>query len=247
MQNCYVCSKKNLWQSTPYWQDKQRWWKCRNCGSDQLEVPPQGLRIPPKILYLDIETALMKVDIFSTFVPGKYISWKAIDKKSFIICWAAAWITDEEKPLKVYSDAVTSREAKRGADKRCLEKLFALMDESDYIVGHNARAFDIKKINTRFLHNKMGAPLESKVIDTLPLARKIFKEDSNALEHWSMILGGTAKDDMRMEDWKRICNNGDEASLRKMVRYCRGDIRNGVLVFREFDNWVRASGKRLYR
>ena len=204
------------------------------------------MRIPPKILYLDIETALMKVDLFDTYVPGKYISWKAIDKRSFIICWAAAWI-QSDKPFKVMSDSVTQREARRGSDRRCLQKLFELMDESDYIVGHNARAFDIKKINTRFLHNKMGAPLESKVIDTLTLARKYFKEDSNSLERWSLLLGGTAKDDMHMEDWKRICNSGDPASLRKMERYCRKDIRNGIVVYKEFEKWIDASGKRLYK
>lgn len=247
MQNCEVCTKLNLWQSTPWTEDGRRWWVCRNCGHDQLEVPPQGLRIPPKVLYLDIETALMKVDLFDTYVPGKYISWKAIDKRSYIICWAAAWIRDDGKPLRVMSDSVTQREAKRGSDRRCLQGLFNLMDEADYIVGHNAKAFDVKKLNTRFIHNKMGAPAEYKVVDTLALARKYFKENSNSLEYWSLLLGGTAKDDMRMEDWKQICNSGDPASLRKMVRYCRGDIRNGVHVYKEFERWIESSGKRLYR
>lgn len=245
MNNCEICQRKNLWQSSQWWEGGRRYWQCRNCTHWQLEVPPQGLKVPPKILYLDVETALMKVDVFSTFIPGKYISWKAIDKRSYVICWAACWITD--KPIKVISDSVTSREARRGSDKRCLQRLFELMDESDYLVGHNARAFDIKKLNTRFLHNKMGAPLESKVIDTLALARKHFKEDSNSLEAWSLLLGGTAKDDMRMEDWQKICNNGDAASLRKMVKYCRGDIRNGVHVYKEFERWIASSGKRLYR
>lgn len=246
MQNCEICSKNRMWQSSQYWTDQQRWWQCRNCTHWQLEVEPQGLKIAPRILYLDIETALMKVDLFDTYIPGKYISWKAIDKRSFIICWAAAWIQDD-KPLKVMSDSVTTREAKRGSDRRCLEKLFELMDASDYIVGHNAKSFDIKKINTRFLHNKMGAPLESKVIDTLTLARKHFKEDSNSLDRWSQLLGGTAKDEMVMDDWKRICANGDPASLRKMERYCRKDIRNGILIYREFEKWIEATGKKLYR
>jgi hypothetical protein len=210
------------------------------------------LRIAPKILYLDIETALMKVDLFDTYVPGKYISWKAIDKRSFVICWAAAWVTPttgqgEDQPLKVVSDSVTSREARRGSDKRCLQGLFELIDAADYLIGHNARAFDLKKLNTRFIHNRMGAPAEYKVIDTLTLARKYFKEDSNSLERWSTLLGGTLKDDMRMDDWKQICNSGDPASLRKMEKYCRGDIRNGVLVYKEFEKWITASGKALYR
>lgn len=247
MQNCAVCVKKGMWQSSQYWTDNRRWWQCRNCGEWQLEQPPQGLRIPPRVLYLDIETALMKVDLFDTYVPGKYISWKAIDKRSYIICWAAAWITNDDKPLRVLSDSVTSREAKRGSDKRCLQGLFDLMDAADYIIGHNARAFDLKKLNTRFIHNQMGAPAEYKVIDTLTLARKYFKEDSNSLERWSLLLGGTAKDDMHMEDWKQICNTGNPTSLRKMERYCRGDIRNGIHVYKEFERWIESSGKRLYR
>jgi hypothetical protein len=50
-----------------------------------------------------------------------------------------------------------------------------------------------------------------------------------------------------MDDWKQICNSGDPASLRKMEKYCRGDIRNGVLVYKEFEKWITASGKALYR
>lgn len=203
------------------------------------------MRVPPKILYLDIETALMRVDLFSLYIPGKYISWKAIEKRSYIICWSAAWVTD--KPPLIRSGCVTQREARQGRDKRCLKDLWELMDNADYIVGHNSNKFDLKKINTRFLLNRLSAPLQYGQIDTLALARKHFAADSNALEHWSLLLGGKPKDDMRMEDWKRICLTGDNATLRRMTRYNRGDVREGIKVFKEFRTWIESGGGKVIK
>ena len=211
-----------------------------------MEVPPQGLRLPPRILYLDIETALMRVDLFSLYVPGKYISWRNIHKRSYVICWSAAWVSSD-KPSRVRSDVVTQAEAKRGKDKRCLQGLFAMMDAADYIITHNGNKFDLRKLNTRYLLNGMDAPLTYKPIDTLALAKKHFAADSNALEHWSLLLGGERKDDMRLEHWQRICDNGDPKSLARMVKYCRGDVREGVHVFQEFRRWIESSGKQVYR
>lgn len=213
-----------------------------------MEVPAQALQIPPRVLYFDVETALMKVDMFNLYVPGKYISWKNIERHSYVICWAAAWVPDDPaRRLTVHSDSVTQREALRGDDRRALQGLWNLLDRADYVVGHNSNGFDIKKSNYRFIVNGMPAPTEYKQLDTLTMARKYFKSDSNALEFWSLRLGGEPKDDMDLDDWKRICLDGDPASLRKMERYCRGDVREGVGVYRKFKSWIESSGKKVYR
>ena len=241
MQNCTVCTKKNLWTVTGRTKDNRREWQCRNCGHIQLEVEPQGLDIPPKVLYFDIETALMKV---TTFTTGKqFINWKSVEQESFVICWGASWLDKSS----IISNCVTPSQAKKQDDRACLKPLRDLMDEADYIVGHNMRAFDWKTVNARFLMHGWEAPHETKIVDTLLMSRRRFRVDSHALEAWSRKLGGKPKADMRREDWE-ACMRGDEKALKKMHRYCRGDIREGVYITKRFKQYYeQATGNQLFR
>lgn len=149
MQNCAVCQRKNLWQSSGWWTDNQRWWRCRNCGAWQLESPPQGLRIPPKLLYLDVETALMKVYVYDLYVPNKRISKDMIAQLGFVVCWSAAWLDGENKPKRIMSDVLTPNEAKKQNDKRIVASAWYLLDEADVVCWHNGDNFDAKVLNWR--------------------------------------------------------------------------------------------------
>lgn len=248
MTNCQECGFKK-WYKTNYYETvirgtekhKVRMWRCRKCGHVQAEVPP-FIKQKPKILYYDIETALMKVDIFNLFIPGKFISWKSIREKSFVVSWAAGWVGRKG----IESAAVTPREAKAGNDKRILQALWTLMDSADYVCGHNSNRFDNKFVNYRFLKNGISAPLGYRTFDTLTFARKYFKNDSNALEHWSLDLGGEPKDEMDIEDWKAV-GRGDEKAIRKMETYNRGDVRSGIVVLERFTGWIASSGVEVFK
>lgn len=248
MSNCQQCGFKRFWKTNHYEtiirgteKIRVRMWRCRMCGHVQAENPP-FVRQKPSILYFDIETALTQVDIFSLFIPNKYISWRNIRKKSYVVSWAAAWYGKKE----IMSAAVTPKEAKTGSDKRILQSLWQLMDSADYVVGHNSKQFDTKYVNYRFLKNGITSPLEYKNFDTLTEARKHFKNDANALEYWSLDLGGDPKDEMVLEDWKAV-SRGDKKAIQKMEVYNRGDVRNGMVVFDRFVTWLGTSGKRLFQ
>lgn len=248
MQNCENCGFKKWWKTNAYEtvirgeeKVKVRMWRCCRCGYVQAESPP-FTRQTPKILYFDIETALMNVDIFNLFVPGKYISWRNIRQKSFVVSWAAGWVGKRG----IQSAALTPHEARTGNDRRILWILRNLMDLADFTAGHNNKVFDEKFVNYRFLKNNIPAPLSHKSVDTLSMARKYFKNASNALEHWSLDLGADAKDDMNIEDWKLV-SNGDAAAIRKMERYNRGDVRNGMIVLKRFTDWLESGGVKVYR
>lgn len=248
MQNCQICGFKRFWKTRQYetvqsgeQRVKLRMWRCRKCGHVQAETPPFNPQ-KPKILYYDIETALMRVDMFNLFVPGKFVSWKSIERKSFVVSWAAGWLDNG----KIESASLTPGEAKRGYDKRILQALWGLIDNADYVCGHNSNRFDNKFINYRFLKNNIPAPLGYRTVDTLAFARKYFKNDSNALEHWSLDLGGAPKDDMDIEDWKAVAR-GDEKAIRKMETYNRGDVRNGIVILKKFREWVEPSGIELFK
>jgi hypothetical protein len=245
VQNCFVCSKKNLWQTTPYWEDSRRWWKCRNCGSDQLEEPPQGLRIPPKVLYLDIETALMKVYVYDLYVPNKRINKEMIAQNSFVITWSAAWLNPDNTIRSQMSGTVTTAEAKKQNDKRIITDIHALMDEADYVVTHNGNRFDVKVLNWRFLLYRLPFP-EYKKIDTFALSNQT-RPPSRGLEPLSLALGGEAKKGLDRAEWIEIVETGNPKLLAKARRYCRGDVKEGVGVYRYYAEAIEANGKRLYR
>lgn len=233
-----------MWTATEYWEGNRRWWRCRNCEDHyQLESPAQGLRIPPKVLYFDIETSLvpMNVNVFDMRLRSGWLDWHDIEKPFYIISWAAAWYrTDGRKP-NIYSDAVTAYEAKRRRDKRCLRGLWELMDLADYTVGHNIKAFDNKKAETRFLLNGMGRPSDSKYEDTLTLAKKKFKPESQALDYWMWLLGEERKEKMVKADWEEV-DKGNQKAINKMHRYNRGDIRRGLALLNTFVEYVESNG-----
>lgn len=243
MQNCDGCLKKNLWQSSQYWTDEQRWWRCRNCGHWQLEVPPQGLKIAPKILYFDIERSLMTFYSYERAVRSGYLPKEWIRQEAFIICWAAGWIGG--KVIK--SACVTQAEALRRDDRRVLQELWHMLDSADIITGHNVTDFDYKKVNQRFLVHEMGVPSVGKVMDTLKMAKKHFPFESNSLEYISTHLGGRPKKEINLADWIRIVETGDPATLRKAERYCKGDVREGVYVFNRFVDHIQSSGTQVYK
>ena len=242
-----------MWQSTKWvdWYTGARIWRCRNCSKShyQTEEPPQGLKVPPKILYLDIETALMRVFVYDLYdESNKHISKDMIERSRFIVNWAAAWVTPEEYTIKgrIKTGVVTQKEAKRQNDKRIMQRLFDLMDESDYICGHNVKNFDEKIIKWRFLKHKMGYPAESKKVDTLTLARRT-KPESRGLEHISVELGGKPKKGLRAHEWREIVEKGTPRLLNKANKYCVGDVKEGVTVLRHLVKAEEQSGKVVFK
>jgi len=243
MQNCRVCTKQNLWTSTGRTVDGKREWKCRNCKNIQLEEPPQGLKVPSKVLYFDIETALVKATVFDS--GRQWVHWKNIESDPFILCWAATWM--HKKNGKVLSDCITPESVLQYDDREVLKPLLALMDEADYIVGHNMRPFDWRMVSGRFYVHGWIAPHDAKIVDTLSLSRRRFRVISHSLDAWLKRKGYDGKDEMERRDWEE-CIRGEQKALDKMVRYCRKDVRRGVQLTRDFQRYIeQATGKLLFK
>lgn len=207
-----------------------------------MESPPQGLKVPPRVLYFDVERSLMTLYGYELAVKSGYINKEMIRSEAYIICWAAGWIGG--KVIK--SACVTQEEAMQKDDRRILQELWNLMDTADIITGHNMVGFDYKKVNQRFLVHGMGTPVVHKALDTLKMAKKHFPFESNSLEYISTHLGGKPKLDVSIEDWIRIVETGDAATLRKVMRYCRGDVVEGMGVFNKFIGHLNTGGKAVY-
>jgi len=206
------------------------------------------MKLPPKILYLDIEVALMKVYTYDLYVPSKRLRPAQIDTRKYIICWAAAWLNGENKiDGGILSDVITQRETKTQNDKRVCQSIFDLMNEADFIVGHNSDSFDLKVLRWRFLKHGMGFPIVNKTFDTFKLAGKYTRPESRGLEDLSLQLGGRAKMGLDEHEWREIVEQGTPRLLAKADKYCRGDVREGVRVFKYYADAVTSAGGRLYR
>lgn len=171
-----------------------------------------------RILVFDIETSL---SIFSAFHTGmQYLGEKNILQDWYMVSWAAKWLGEDQ----VFSDVLTSREAKQGNDKRILKGLWKLLDEADIVIGHNSDKFDLKRVNTRFILNGYKLPRPSKSIDTLKLARKMFSFSSNKLDYLCKLFGLDGKTEHEGYDLWLNCLKGDKKSLETMVNYNRNDV-----------------------
>ena len=217
-----------------------RIWKCWRCGHIQDEEQPfipLIYRTTANILYIDLEVSKSRIFNYGLRVPSGYINPEDLDKSYYIICWTASYVGSKMS----WSDCVTPEEALVWNDARILPRLQELMDSADIIAGHNVDRFDIKRANTRFLLNKLEPVTGKKSLDTLKIARSKFTFESNRLDFISRVLGFRPKDDIRNSDWLRIVTTGDEKTLRKVLRYNKGDVTSGKDVLQVL---MKYSGKR---
>jgi hypothetical protein len=102
------------------------------------------------------------------------------------------------------------------------------MDEADIILGQNSNAFDIKKLNSKFLEHDLGIPSYYKKIDTYSLAKKHFSLTSNKLEYMSKKFNVTYKKQDHAEFsgfklWDE-CLKGNLKAWKSMEKYNNFDV-----------------------
>jgi DNA polymerase elongation subunit (family B) len=109
-------------------------------------------------------------------------------------------------------------------DEALINDLWKVFDEADIIIGHNGDRFDIRKSNSRFISHKLPPPSPYKTVDTLKIARRIFKFDSNKLDDLGRYLGvGRKLPHTGFHLWKG-CMTGDPQSWKLMKKYNGHDI-----------------------
>lgn len=255
MQNCEHCGGKKWFAKINRktgeqekhiikFEDKEytlRVWRCFRCNHVQSdEIPyilPSIYRTSASILYIDLEVSKSRVYNYGLRVRSGWINPEDLDKSYYIICWAASYLHDD----KIWSNCVSSADAKKWSDERYLKKLNALMHSADIIAGHNVDAYDIKRANTRFLMAGLEPVIGKPTLDTLKIARSKFAFESNRLDFINRTLGFQPKDEINNDDWLRIVKTGDRDVLKKVHEYCRNDVRSGKDLMIKFMNY---SGKR---
>jgi len=175
------------------------------------KAKPQG----PKIVTIDIETSPIEAYVWGLFKVN--IGLNQIVKEWSILSYCAKTLGN--KRIR-YVD--TSRRPDPRDDLELLHKLHAELADCDIVVAQNGKAFDLKKINARFIEKGLPALPPIKVIDTLLIAKDVAKFTSNRLEWLSKHLTVTPKYDHGefpgMELWTQ-CLKGNKRAWAEMKKY----------------------------
>ncbi len=187
----------------------------------------------PRLLFVDIETAPIIMAAWTTYEANAV--W--VERDTYILCVAARWGLDGKTKTYALPD-YPAYKRDRHNDKALCKDLFEMLDKADIVIAHNGDAFDIKKINSRLAVHGFLPPSPFKTVDTLKVARRAFKFDSNKLDNIGRYLNVGRKIPNTGAALWRGCVNGDEKSWRIMRRYNAQDVDLLVKVYDELKPWA---------
>jgi len=186
-----------------------------------------------KVLLFDIETAPNLA-----YVWGKWeqdvLSFK---EHWYMISFAYKWLGERETFIWSLPDFKTYKKDPRNDELLC-RKLWKLFDEAEIIIAHNGDAFDIKKSNARFLKHGLEPPSPYKTIDTLKVARKYFKLDSNKLDDLGDYFNIGRKLQTGGFNLWLGCIAGEKEAWNKMTEYNKRDVVLLEKVFYKLRGWM---------
>lgn len=188
----------------------------------------------PRILLFDIETS---PNIGYTW--GKWeqnVIEYTQDWRVLSVGWK--WLGEKAVNCVGLNDYPMTYTKDKFDDRRLVDLLWELFNEADIIVAHNGRAFDTKKATARFIAQGLRPPAPYKQVDTLKVARKYFKFDSNKLDDLGQYLKlGRKLPHTGFHLWKG-CMAGDKKSWQLMKQYNKQDVILLEKVYLKFRAWA---------
>lgn len=172
----------------------------------------------PKIAYIDIETALFPVLVFGL---GKQVVTHKQIMPGFqpgIICACWKWHGKKRVHSVDWGKNQDTEKVIKTLDKEVISK-------ADIIIAHNGDKFDMRHINTHRLVNKLPPLPEVATEDTLKQCRKHFYLPSYSLDYISTLLLGDQKLKTDFKLWVDIVVHKKVTALRRMVKYCKKDVK----------------------
>jgi uncharacterized protein YprB with RNaseH-like and TPR domain len=187
----------------------------------------------PRIAFFDIETAPSLGYYFDRYKEGNIV---ATESPWFMLSFAWKWAGDKSVQCKALCDYPSYKKS-RYDDQHLVRDLWKIFDEADILVGHNADRFDVRKTNSRFLCVGLPPPSPYKTIDTLKIARRTFKQDSNRLAALGQDLGlGGKLPTTGWDTWKGAID-GDPRAWSLMKRYNKRDVSLLEQVYLKLRPW----------
>jgi hypothetical protein len=204
----------------------------------KTELEPSKLRF----LYIDIETSAILAHVWGLF--DQNIALNQIDKDWSILSFAAKF-ADEDKMH--YLDV--RYEADIRDDSMLCVALHHLMQQADFVCAHNAAAFDVKKINARFLKHGLSPLQHYRVVDTLKIAKRNFKLTSNKLDYIASYFGIEGKLKDRKFPGQTLwneCLKRNMAAFEELQAYNLQDVLVLVQVHERIRAWDKGTNNTVF-
>jgi len=179
----------------------------------------------PRVLFYDIETGPNL-----GYVYGKYEQdVLEFEHEWELLSFAFKWMG--ERAITAYGqDSMTEGEL--------VEELHAVIDEADVVIAHNGDRFDQKMANAKFVEYGLDPPSPYRSIDTLKVAKRYFRFNSNRLDDLGDKLGVGRKLKVGGFAVWRACLNNDPKAWKKMLAYNKQDVRLLENVYYKLRPWM---------
>ena len=187
-----------------------------------------------RILYYDLETAPNLAAVW-----GKYeqnVIW--FEDEWYVMSFAYKWEGERKTHVVALPDFPLYEEDSDN-DLEVVKALHDLFAEADIVIAHNGDRFDLRVINARFVFHGLTPPPPFQTIDTLKVARRYFRFNSNKLDDLGDYLGlGRKRQTGGYRLW-RDCMAGDKVAWNKMKLYNKQDVRLLERVYKKLRPWMK--------
>lgn len=166
-----------------------------------------------KLLFFDIETALMEV--YTHYIGSKvsvFHNQIKVDKRVICISYMAE---GDKRPISLRWN--------QGDDKSMLKRFRDIASSYPVLIAQNGDEFDVKVLNGMMWARGLPPFKNILTLDTLKMSRSNMKLPSHKLDYKLKVIGDSGKNPMEFSDWVAV-QNGDQDALDKMVTYCEKDV-----------------------
>lgn len=170
-----------------------------------------------KICVWDIETSPMKTYTWGLF-PNNGIPHSAIIEDWHILC--IAW---KELGKKQVESVSCFDSGNKQDDYNVVKKVRKMLEDVDILIHHNGDEFDLKKFNSRLIYHKLPPLPRILTIDTKKI-KKVARFSSHRLDFLAKVFGHAGKIKTDFDLWVDV-DRGDVNAMKKMVKYCKQDVR----------------------
>ena len=181
-------------------------------------------------LFLDIETAPNIAYVWQAWKQN--IAPKMFIENSNIMCYAAKWYGHDH----IYSNNTYAM-----SELEMLRNLSSLISMADIVITHNGKAFDIPIIRNRCVYYGLPPFSPIKHVDTLLVAKRLFRFELNKLEYIAKYLGVALKSEHKafpgFDLWKE-CLNDNPKAWEEMVAYNKQDVITLEGVYEKLLPWM---------
>src|ERR1700686_2426880 len=142
------------------------------CGCIYVSILYLEEKVKQRTLVLDVEMSPLVVYVWH--LKDQYVGSSQLKEDSKIIAWGAKWLGEK---------TVLYKDIRSQSEREILGLLRAVLNAADIVITQNGVAFDIRKINARFILLGLNPVKPFRQFDTYLLAKRVAAFTSNKLEY----------------------------------------------------------------